>query len=147
MAIPEFTEVVLLPPGLHTCTLDELQRRFDGGFASHRYKLFHRLRSYLQRVKDCGLVAWVAVDGSFVTTKETPGDIDLIVVLHASNDYASVMTEEQSQTLSKKWVARHFEFDMFTAPEGSDEYREWLEFFMQVKGRPNLTKGILKVTP
>lgn len=147
MAIPEFTEIGLLPSGVHTCTLDELQDRFDGGFASHRYKLFLRLRAYLQRVKGTGLAAWVAVDGSFVTTKEAPGDIDLVVVLHSSHDYAAVLTEEQSQVLSKKWVTRHFEFDMFTAPEGSAELREWLEFFMQVKGRPDLTKGILKVTP
>jgi hypothetical protein len=147
MAIPEFTEIGLLPAGVHTCTLDELQERFDGGFASHRYKLFLRLRAYLQRVKGTGLVAWVAVDGSFVTTKEQPGDIDLVVVLHPSHDYAAVLSEEQSQVLSKKWVARHFEFDMFTAPEGSDELREWLEFFTQVKGRPGSTKGILKVVP
>lgn len=147
MAIPEFTELGLLPAGLHDCTLDELQRRFDGGFASHRYRLFQRLRSYLLRVKDCGLVAWVAVDGSFVTTKEAPGDIDLVVVLHATHDCAAVLTEEQIQILSKKWVSRHFEFDMFTAPEDSAECREWLEFFTQVKGRPDLTKGILKVKP
>lgn len=87
------------------------------------------------------------MDGSFVTTKETPGDIDLVVVLHAAHDFTAVLTEEQSETLSKRWVARHFEFDMFTAPEGSAEFREWIEFFMQVKGRPDVTKGILKVTP
>jgi len=148
MAIPALNEHGLLPPGIHPCRLEELEGRFDGGgFGSHRYNLILRLRRYLLLVKESRLVAWLAIDGSFVTDKEKPGDIDIVIVLHAAHDYARILTEEQLQPLSKKWVASRFEFDVFEAPEGTPRCEELIAFFMQVKGKPDLQKGILKVTP
>lgn len=148
VAIPQLNEHGLLPTGVHPCTLDELEQRFDGGgFGTHRYNLILKLRRYVPLVKASNLVAWLGIDGSFVTSKDQPGDIDILLVLHADHDYARVLTQEQSQPLSKKWVGSRFEFDVFSAPEGTPPCAEWLEFFMQVKGKPDLRKGILKVVP
>ncbi len=82
MPIPTLNEHGLLPPGIHPCTLEELEGRFDGGgFGSHRYELILRLRNFLTEVRKVTFVAWVAIDGSFVTAKEEPGDIDIVLVL------------------------------------------------------------------
>ncbi len=147
LPIPTFNELGLLPPGIHACSLDDVAERFGGGFGSHRYNMVLKLRRYVVLVRSTGLVAWLAIDGSFVTSKDQPGDIDLVVVLHANQDRAAVLTEEQRQPLSRQWVGSRFEFDVFPAPEGTRRCIELLEFFMQVKGRPDLRKGIIRVTP
>ena len=40
-----------------------------------------------------------------------------------------------------------FRFDILVAPEGSVRYEQYVNFFQQVKERPGLRKGILKVLP
>jgi hypothetical protein len=149
MPIPELNQDGLLPPGIHECTLDELEARFDGGgFGEHRrYFLIRNLRTFLAEVRKVKFIAWVAVDGSFVTAKETPGDIDIVLVLDASFDPAFVPTQVEENVLSQRWVNRKFEFDCFWAVEGSDLFAKKIAFFQQVKHRSDLTKGLLKVIP
>jgi hypothetical protein len=71
--IPPFEESGLLLPGVHAATWQEVAARFGGN--ERRDALLEGLRRALQALKDAGCrVAYV--DGSFVTSKETPGDFD-----------------------------------------------------------------------
>ncbi|MBK9387847.1 MAG: hypothetical protein IPN34_23775 [Planctomycetes bacterium] len=145
MAIPELDDVGLLPQGVHACTLQELADRFRGtGFSGTRGRLVQRLERYLQELRETGLVAWVAIDGSFVTAKVDPGDIDLVVVLRSDCDISRIAI---TPALSRKWVAKHYEFDAMVAVEGTNTCAGHLQYFEQVKNRPGLTKGILQVVP
>ena len=71
--LPELTRDGNLPPGIHWTTWKELADRF--GWSPHRRRLLKGLRQALRLLRDAGC-AVVYVDGSFVTTKETPGDFD-----------------------------------------------------------------------
>ena len=84
MSIPALNQDGLLPEGIHDCTLEEIKARFGSFQATdQRPRLLARLESFLAEVRAAGLVRSVLVDGSFVTSKADPHDIDLVVVVAA----------------------------------------------------------------
>src|SRR5688572_2796829 len=76
-----------LPDGVHDCTVAEVEAAF-GRFqkSDHRIKLTERLKAYLADAARSGIVVAVLIDGSYVTAKDEPEDIDLIVVRRADVD-------------------------------------------------------------
>ena len=88
MAIPPFNERGWLPDGIHDCTLEEATGRL-GAFqgSDRRPNLWAKFAGFLREVKECGLVEAVLLDGSFVTAKSDPNDIDLILVVSAEHDF------------------------------------------------------------
>jgi hypothetical protein len=72
--IPPFKEHGDLPPGVHACTWAEFEARFS--FSARRRELLRSLTRALGTLRRAG-VLHVWVGGSFVTTKEAPGDVDL----------------------------------------------------------------------
>lgn len=148
MPIPDFDDEGLLPEGLHLCTLDEVLERF-GQFnvSDRRVALGAQLRRYCEHLRAISFRTFLVVDGSFVTATEEPGDVDLLLVVGADADLAPDLLPQDYNAISKRQVRRHYEFDLLVAPEKSDAYQRHLEFFMQVKGRPERRKGLLKVVP
>src|SRR4051794_25704968 len=90
MPIPELNEAGFLPEGIHEASLEEVRERF-GRFqrTDRRPDLFTKLSLFLAGVRASGLVEAVVVDGSFVTAKDEPSDIDLILVLRPDHDYGA----------------------------------------------------------
>ena len=76
----------LLPDGLHPRTLDEVQTQCVDAFANSqsRPQLLAGLRTLVQILSTDGLRGDLWIDGSFVTRKLNPADVD--VVLHVSDD-------------------------------------------------------------
>ena len=87
----------------------------------------------------------VLVDGSFVSGKSEPNDIDLIVLVSPTHDFAMDLSPAAYNFLSKQRVRRRFGFDLLLAREGSKEERRWTEFFQQVRLAPGRRKGILRL--
>lgn len=71
--IPDFTSEGVLPPGIHEATLEELREKL--GFSRRRRDLIGGLERALRMMSYCGIER-VYIDGSFVTDKPRPGDID-----------------------------------------------------------------------
>jgi hypothetical protein len=71
--IPDLDSKGMLPRGIHKATLDELRKRF--ATSTRREKLFDGLIEALRNMKGAG-VERVYIDGSFVTNKVSPNDID-----------------------------------------------------------------------
>lgn len=72
-----------LPLGVWDCTLVEIEIVFGG--TARRRELIARLRNFLAShatLPRCPIY----IDGSFVTAKETPGDLDLCVDLTMLNE-------------------------------------------------------------
>lgn len=92
------------------------------------------------------MICFVVVDGSFVTDKAEPNDIDLVLVLPNHHDFSADVRPFEYNVLSRRMVRRRFAFDVLVAREHSAEFDEYVEFFQQVRGEPNRRKGILKVT-
>lgn len=83
----EFNEKGLLPPGCHEITLHEIKSIFVDGFSDSqtrqsRYECFLKMyKELLFNVKSC---ISLLIDGSFVTNKLNPYDIDLVIVVDYS---------------------------------------------------------------
>lgn len=82
MSIPNFTEKGLLPKGVHSCSLDEAREYFATN--THRKKLWEDFLRFLKEIKNKGLTGDLFIDGSFVTDKEEPNDIE--VTLDVKNE-------------------------------------------------------------
>lgn len=84
MPIPPFNKHGFLPEGIHTATIEEVEARFARfQTSSQRYEIFSRFRDFVAAAAKTSIVQALIVDGRFVTDKEEPGDIDVIVVLPA----------------------------------------------------------------
>ena len=72
--IPAFDGSGNLPPGVHEADWDEIVQRF--GWTSWRRELLAGLKAALEPLREAGCRR-VFVNGSFVTDKDKPGDIDV----------------------------------------------------------------------
>ncbi|MCG8450731.1 MAG: hypothetical protein MI725_14270, partial [Pirellulales bacterium] len=77
--IPDFREDGCLPEGLHVATEAEITFRF-GTDTPQRRRLALRLRRWIELSRAVS-ARRLFVDGSFVTTKPIPNDIDAVVWL------------------------------------------------------------------
>jgi len=146
MPIPSLNEHGLLPQGIHACSLRELQHRFCRFQGSDRRpRLFARLEEFLAEVKSSGIVVAVILDGSFVTAKAEPGDIDMILVLRENHDFAADLPLAQYNVVEQRRVRRVYGLDIVVVNDSSEDYDEAVAFFQQVKARPALEKGLLKI--
>jgi len=73
LLLPDFTDSGDLPPGIHSASWSEFEKRF--GATSHRQRLLGGLLAALRALRDAGC-GTAYIDGSFVTAKEVPGDYD-----------------------------------------------------------------------
>ena len=79
-----------LPPGIHECTLVEIEQRFSAG--EKRQKLFTILREVYDVAKQCGFLE-IVIWGSFPTTKEDPKDLDLFIATVPNLDRAALRAD------------------------------------------------------
>lgn len=64
-----------LPPGEHPASLADIEQAFCGTY--RRREIFKGLVFVVSRLRDRG-VTRIWIDGSFVTNKERPGDVDVV---------------------------------------------------------------------
>jgi len=69
-----------LPVGIHDCTLEEVSA--VSGQPPQRKAMMDKLSEYTTAIRMLGVTGWILVNGSFVSSKESPGDIDIIVVMN-----------------------------------------------------------------
>jgi hypothetical protein len=154
MSIPSLNADGLLPGDIHDCTLDEIEEIFgndrwvENRMRPCRSVLFRRLRDYIEDIRRLDFVIAVLVNGSFVTGKAEPGDIDLGLVVTAEHDFNRDLRPFEYNLVSKRRVkANCYPFDLFVVAEESPEYLEVVALFRRVKYRPDLAKGFLRVKP
>src|ERR1700752_449119 len=92
--LPEFTPDGNLPEGIHLATADEVFERFATPSARRQW-LGERLRSLLALAKSTGQLARVFLWGSFVTNKEVPNDLDVLLVMTAEFSVEALPTPAQ----------------------------------------------------
>ncbi|HEX3531325.1 MAG TPA: hypothetical protein VH988_30045 [Thermoanaerobaculia bacterium] len=146
MPIPDYDAGGVLPPGVHLCTMDEIKERFARFRTSdRRLRLYRQLVEYVDRVEEIGAIRALIIDGSFVTDKAEPADIDLIVIVSDTLHAAPGLSPYVYNVISKRQVKKKFDFDLFIVRDGSEELQKQVEFFSQVRGRPATRKGLLRV--
>lgn len=147
MAIPSLDSEGFLPTGVHDCTLEEIGARF-GAFqgSDRRPELFARLKAFIAEAKASAIIESVLVDGSFVTAKLEPNDIDLILLVNRSHDFTLDLSPREYNVLSKRRVFRRYAFDIVVASTDSEQYYRYLRLFQQIRFEPGRSKGILRLT-
>ena len=146
MPIPLLNADGVLPAGLHEATLGEVRERF-GVFreTDRRVQLYGRLEQLVATLQRSQLFIAVIVDGSFVTAKPQPEDIDLIVVLHRSHDWTADLSASDYALFSRPALRRQFQFDVLFAAEGGVDYERYVEFFGRLRDAASARKGMVRI--
>jgi hypothetical protein len=114
--------------------------------SDRRAQLWARFAEFMRELTICDFMEAVLVDGSFVTGTPEPNDIDLVLVVSANHDFSADLAPAQYNLLAQRRVRRRFGFDIVVVKNDSDNLEQAIAFFQQVKQRPGLKKGILRVT-
>ena len=86
--LPPFNEDGDLPSGVYRVTLLEVLDRFGKGSVQRR-AVADRLRRIYQLAASTGQLARFVVFGSFVTAKDEPNDVDIILLMEDTFDLGS----------------------------------------------------------
>jgi len=140
--IPDFRDDGYLPEGLHVGTEAEVTFRF-GGSSPRRRRLVVRLRRWVELSRLTGASRFL-VDGSFVTAKDEPNDIDAVVVL--ADDFEEQISRgfEPALELEQMLLIRRPE-EIFAA-EDSRDWNDWVEFFSRTRELDGRRKGLVEVS-
>jgi len=111
MALPAFNEEGDLPLGVHRATLAEVLERFGQG-SLQRCAVSDRLNRVYQLVVLTGHLARFVVFGSFITAKDEPNDVDIILLMEDAFDLASV-TGEAALVFQHMEADAHFGASVF----------------------------------
>ena len=138
MPIPPFNQQGLLPPGIHPASLKEVVEKL--GFSPKRQDLIERgLKPLVERLKVFS-VREVYLNGSFATSKSSPGDIDVYVLTTIGSALETEIAEHQEE-----WRAT-YQVDLWPAyAEGEMSQTAWEIFFGHTKEEPPRAKGIVKL--
>ena len=133
----------MLPEGLHDATLPEIRRRL--GFSDRRAALIYDLERCLGYLGSFDVLESVVIDGSFVTDKQEPGDIDLLLVPRADRvlglDFARLATELAQ---NRQEFKEEFGCDAYPVDGNDTEiYRQRLSFFST--DHDGNVRGLLRV--
>jgi hypothetical protein len=139
--IPDFRDDGYLPEGLHIATAAEVTFRL-GSATPRRRRLILRLRRWLELSRLTHARRFL-VDGSFVTTKEEPDDIDAVVLLAHDFEQQIRAGSEAALELEGMLLTRRPE-EIFAA-EDTRDWNDWVEFFSRTREADGRRKGLLEI--
>jgi hypothetical protein len=145
MALPPFNEDGDLPPGIHRATLTEVLMHFGQGSVQRR-AVANRLSRIYEHVESTGYLARFVIFGSFVTAKDDPNDVDIVLVMEDAFDLREV-TGETALVFQHTEADAHFGASVFWARRTSAIGGEqaMIEYW-QIR-REGGQRGIVEVIP
>lgn len=151
----------LLPPGRHRVTAEDFKAHFVTAFPTSKVRAPLYQRWLQHRVAMLSFVPILSqwIDGSFVTDKEDPGDIDLVTVMEASaydalTPVQQLLLDALMAGKATKAVWGMDSYAAFVVPPNHPHHAAvqagangWHHEWSRVRGRAGATKGYLEVTP
>jgi hypothetical protein len=145
--IPHLNSHGYLPGGIHDADLDEIGRTY--ATTIHRSNLFGGLLRFTAYIKGFGCVRFIYVDGSFVTDKPVPGDVDAVIELP---QFPGALSGMMNQILNEKRSKDLYHVHPFTVLHSTQG--GYVDFFQRLRTQeaaskklpPGFRKGILRVT-
>ncbi len=138
----------VLEPGLHDLTLSEIAELF-GRFqrTDRRLDLFNRLVALVDEIKTLAFSRHLIIDGSFITAKDEPSDIDLIfVVREGTLPFDGLINPFEYNALSSRRLKKLYDFDVLVVSEESAAYDRYIEYFSRLKEGPTgVRKGLVRL--
>ena len=142
--LPAFNHDGNLPEGMHLATEDEVFVRFATPSARRQW-LGEQLWDLVALAKSTGHLARVFLWGSFVTSKEVPNDLDVLLVM--STEFAVEAVPAPAQVVFNHVQARlRFQADVFWTKVSIEPQvlRLWLDTYQT--GKDFTRRGIVEVT-
>jgi hypothetical protein len=127
MGIPKLRKDGALPEGIHQATAAQVRDAF-GRETARRAELMMALEEALGRARRAGAMR-VLINGSFVTAKKEPGDVDM--VLQVGDDFADRLKRRLPDAI---WVMERVReerpklLDLFVAVD-DEEWASWAKLF------------------
>lgn len=137
MAIPDFTDCGVLPAGVHECTLPEARETLC--YNDRRTAIWKGLIGFFDWAAGLPLPTAYLIDGSYVTDKPVPGDVDVVVDITGCE-------EPEHQQWFDAWSQNHdyvkqaFEVDFYPFVVGVTN--DFSAFFQYIRVEEALRRGI-----
>ena len=143
MAIPRLRKNGVLPRGVHPAPLAEVRKAF-GGKTARRAELMLALEELVERCRRVGIKR-ILINGSFVTAKKEPRDVDVVLLLTSEFGDRLMASDEDATWLHERMEEKKPKpLDVHIAMD-EEEWKGWIRMFeLDVwSGR----KGLIEVRP
>ena len=115
MPIPDFVDGYHLPRGIHEATLKEVEDRF-GNSTNTRIRVWKCFLALMDRLNQLGLTPdEIYIDGSFVTGRNEPGDVDFAVLIRPGKTKRALKTASDHDKRA---------IQLFSNPAAQDDIRD-----------------------
>jgi len=124
----------LLEAGIHNMAQADMHGIFVQPFKNpeRRERLLLRLEALLTKLKEVPIRMEIWIDGSFATSKESPGDVDLVVVFE-QNEVNNLATDHQTALLdifsNQKTTKLRYECDVYFIMNDMHDKSYWRGLF------------------
>ncbi len=139
--IPEFNTKGNLPPGIYVVSLTNIEKQF--ALNTERKKLFNGLKKALGNLKAAG-VKKIWIDGSSITSKEKPNDIDGCWEYNQSTDVNKLDPVFLDMYPPREAMKKKYGVDFLISGAHLSDTGKTVEKFFQ-EDRDGNEKGILVV--
>ena len=107
-----------------------------------RRRLVLRLRRWIELGRQIGAQR-LLVDGSFVTAKEDPRDIDTVMLL--PQNFTQQLAQEYAPALELEAMLLTRRPEEIFAAEDETDWQEWVDFFGQTREPDRRRKGLVEI--
>lgn len=139
--IPEFREDGYLPGGVWRASETEAIFRF-GASSRRRRRLVLRVRRWIEFAREVGVRRFL-LDGSFVTSKPDPGDVDAVAFLPSDFQQLIDLGNASALELEAMLLTRHPQ-ELFAAEDDTD-WDAWVQFFSRTREADGRKKGLVEI--
>lgn len=136
---PVFDNAGFIPP-IQVCTEAEVNVWF--GFSEQRQGLLDRIHHWI-RLARAVRARRLLLDGSFVTAKDRPGDVDAVVLL--PEDFREQLRDGRPEAVELRNVLRTREPKELFAAEDEEDWWGWFGFFSRTREPSGRHKGLIEV--
>ena len=147
MPLPAFREDGWLPEGHWQVGWDEMARAFGGRTGSQRAKLLRRLTEWRDSIREAGMSGRLILDGSFISAKTDPGDLDAIFVFDERTESLLIREPDARDLLNYSRIKESGLGDLFVYAETTARrFPGWcrLDGF-DYDTRSGISKGVVEV--
>jgi len=140
--IPPHDDNGNLPPGEHPASIAEVVERFRGAVILSRGKKIESIKELFNFVQEFAVRLYI--DGSFVTTRLSPNDVDVMVVVPEDFDFESYEGKHLLR-MRRNMKLNHLDIWPYAENRHSDKISELLDVWTHDFDNDNVEKGIIRV--
>ncbi len=131
-----------LPEGVYICSEADVIFRF-GSSSRHRRRLAIRVRRWIELGRQVGATR-LLVDGSFVTAKVAPQDVDTVILL--PQDFSRQLEQDHPPALELEEMLLTRRPEEIFAAEDETDWEDWISFFSLTREPDRRRKGLVEIS-